>query len=279
MADNDMQAVIEAAREGVPFQTIDETPAIRTILVPGHGDHKSEVKTIDREVGLPAPLRKRGTVVVFDAASFNQVLADNSDAGNIAIYFDRNPDKPSVVAVMNGNGKTGAGWSDYRAKIEFRPTPQWVKWKKLDGHMLPQVAFAEFIEDNIEDIAEPAGATMLEIATYLEAVRTVNFKSGIRLTSGAIQLRHEQDDQAKVGASTLDVPETFKLGIAPIFGLPSYSVPARFRYRISEGKLTLGYKLQRVETMMAQIVEDVIAKIERGANVSVMDGLPPDVVK
>ena len=279
MPDSDMQAVIEAAREGVQFQSINSTPGIEHILFPGHGVHPSRIEKVDLELGLLAPIRKRGTVVVFDAASFNQVLADNADAGDISIYFDRNPDKPSVVAVMNGNGKSGAGWSDYRARIEFRPTPQWVKWKKLDGQMLPQVVFAEFIEDNIEDIADPAGATMLEIATYLEAVRTVNFKSGIRLTSGAIQLRHEQDDQAKVGASTLDVPETFKLGIAPIFGLPSYSVPARFRYRISEGKLTLGFKLQRVESMMAQIVEDVIAKIERGANVSVMDGLPPDIMR
>jgi uncharacterized protein YfdQ (DUF2303 family) len=177
--------------------------------------------------------------------------------------------------VLNGNGPSGAGWSDFRVKIEFRQTPQWVKWKANDGKMLAQVAFAEFIEDNIEDIAEPAGATMLEIATYLEAVRTVNFKSGVRLANGTVQFRHEQDDVTKVGANTIDVPETFTLGIAPIFGLNPFRVPARFRYRISEGRLTLGYKLQRIETMMGLIVEQVITAIEHGANISVMDGLPP----
>jgi uncharacterized protein YfdQ (DUF2303 family) len=233
------------------------------------------IQKVDISSDYMTPFRKTGSITVFDAASFNQIIADNSDAGNITIYFDRNPDNPSVVGVLNGNGKAGAGWSDFRVKIVFRPTPQWQKWKAIDGKMLPQLAFAEFIEDNIEDIADPSGAAMLEIATYLEAVRTVNFRSGVRLTSGVVQFRHDQDDQTKVGANTLDVPETIKLGIAPIFGLPSYSVPARFRYRLTEGKLSLGIKLQRVETMMAQIVEDVIAKIERGTNVSVLDGLPP----
>jgi hypothetical protein len=57
--------------------------------------------------------------------------------------------------------------------------------------------------------------------------------------------------------------------------LPPYSVPARFRYRIQDGKLLLGIKLQRVETMMSAIVEDVVGKIERGTNVSVLDGVAP----
>jgi len=31
----------------------------------------------------------------------------------------------------------------------------------------------------------------------------------------------------------------------------------------------------RVESVMGQIIEDIIAKIDCGANVSVLDGLPP----
>lgn len=275
----DPQPIIDTARASATPTTLAQTSALEHVLIPGHGIHPSRVEKIDLEAGNLKPVRKRGVVTVFDAASFNQAILDNADAGDCAIYFDRNPDAPSVVAILNGNGKSGPGWTDFRVKIEFRATPQWAKWKAIDGKMLSQVQFAEFIEDNIEDIAEPSGATMLEIATYLEAVRTVNFRSGVRLTSGAIQLRHEQDDQLKVGANTVDFPETIKLGISPIFGLPSYSVPARFRYRITEGKLTLGIRLQRVETMMAQIVEDVIAKIERGSNVSVLDGRAPEPVK
>lgn len=275
MSAENMQPVIDAARQGALPTKLHESDGVAYWLIPGVGQEPSKVEEIEywRQAGTPR--RKSGHVTVFDAASFNQVLADNSDTGNIAIYFDRNPEKPSVVAVLNGHGKAGPGWGDFRCSILFRSTPQWMKWRGIDGKMMSQVGFAEFLEDNLEDIAEPAGAIMLEIATYLEAVRTVNFRSGIRLASGTVQFRHDQSDEAKVGAGTIEVPETIVLGVAPIFGLPSYRVPARFRYRIENGKLMLGVKLQRVETMMAQIVEDVAAKIERGANVSVMDGLPP----
>lgn len=275
METDNIQAVIDAVRGGTPAQELAVVGTKKHVLITGAGQFASEVETIDLEHGLPKPARKRGKVQVFDAASFNNVLKDNGDAGNVAIYFDRNPDKPSVVAILNGHGKQGPGWGDFRVEIVFRHTPQWVKWKANDGKMLQQLAFAEFVEENLEDIAEPAGATMLEVAQHLQVIRNVNFKSRVALTSGAFTFQHAQDDQTSVGAGDVTFPQNFTLGIAPVFGLAAYKVPARFRYRISEGKLYLGYKLQRTETIMAQIVEDVIAKIERGANVSVMDGLPP----
>lgn len=275
---DNIQAVIDAAREGSKPTLLSETVGVAHWFVPGHGERPSQITRVDLEAGADAPLRSKGLVTVFDAASFNQVIRDNTDTEtmNTTIYFDRNPTKPSVVAVMNGNGTEGPGWGDFRVQIVFRETPQWTKWKHHDGHMLPQVLFAEFLEDNLEDIAEPNGAAMLEIATYLEAVRSVQFKSGIRLSSGAVQFRHEQNDETKVGANMVEVPEVFKLGIRPIQGMPSYEVPARFRWRLTEGKLTLGYKLQRIESLMSQILEDVIAKIEKAANISVLDGLPPE---
>ncbi|MCB8880098.1 DUF2303 family protein [Acidisoma cellulosilytica] len=272
---DNMQAVIDAARQGTVSTQIESVGTTRWFFVPGAGSDQGRIEKIETENAGGHPHRKRGNVIVFDAASFNQVLADNADAGNIAVYFDRSPEKPSVVAILNGNGPSGPGFGDFRAHIVFRPTPQWEKWKRFDGKLLSQVDFAEFVEENLDDIAEPAGGAMLDIVTKLQAIRTVNFKSGVRLSSGEIQFQHMEDVQAQVGAGSIAVPETFTLGIAPIFGLASYAVPARFRYRIQEGRLQMGYKLQRVETMMGKIVEDVIGKIERGANISVMDGLPP----
>lgn len=270
---DNIATLIEAIRAGTaPIKEIDY-PGRKVILLPGHDQFEARTVEIDAETGLPTPLRKRGRVVVFDAASFNMVLKDNADAGNIAIYIDRNPEKPAVVAVLNGNGVTGPGWGDFRCEIQFRPTPQWVKWRALDGKLLEQVPFGEFLEENMEDIAEPAGATLLEIATYLTVSRSLNFKSGIHLGNGTVQLQHDESDDVKAG--DLAIPETFTLGIAPVYGLAGYLVPARFRYRIKDRKLMLGFKLQRIETLMGKIVEDVIGKIEKGANISVFDGLAP----
>jgi uncharacterized protein YfdQ (DUF2303 family) len=267
---NNVRAIIDIARDNVKPELVHTNDGLAVLYTPKYGFH-----TINRETGLLKPLRKRGRFIVFDPASFNQFLKDNADAGDIAVYFDRNVKSPAVVAVLNAHGKNGAGWGDLRCEIEFRRTPQWERWAAADGKMMPQVAFAEFIEDNIADIASPAGSTMLEVATQLDAKRTLQFRSGVRLQDGRIQFQHLEDLEAKVGAGEIAVPEMFSLGIAPIFGMPSYQVPVRFRYRIEGGKLTMGFRLQRTEDMMRQIIEDVIAKIERGANVSVMEGREP----
>ena len=278
MTDN-IQAAIDAGRAQIAPVELHKTDASALWFVAHGNDGEGQFYTHNTEAGAGEPYRKRGHVVVFDAASFNMVLADNADAGNIAIYIDRNPTKPAVVAVLNGHGKGGPGWGDFRASIEFRPTPQWAKWTGIDGKMMPQTQFAEFIEDNLADIAEPVGARMLEIATHLEATRTVNFKSAVRLSNGAVQFHNNEDTEAKVSAGKIDVPETFVLALAPLQGLPLYKVPARFRYRITEGKLTLGLKLQRVEDLMTSVLNDVVQKIERGANISVIEGRAPEVTK
>jgi len=185
----DIQAVIDTARAGVEPKVLAEGPGFKRLYVPGHGDHASVVLDVDLRATLAAPTRKTGTTTVFDAASFNSVIKDNSDAGNIAIYVNRDPAAPAIEAVLNGHGKGGPGWSDFRAKIEFA--------RRRNGEVAGegrQVVepgeFAEFVEDNLDDIAAPPRADFLEIVSFLQATRTNEFKSGVRLSSGAIQFQN-----------------------------------------------------------------------------------------
>ncbi len=272
----DMQAVIDAARAGVNPVHLNRSHEQSLVFAPLGNDGNGRV--LDLEKHLLKPHRKRGAITVYDAASFNIVLADNADAGDICIYLDRDLSRPAITAVMNDHGKTGAGWRDFRCEIGFRETPQWLRWRAMDGKMLRQADFAEFIEDNLADIESPPGAQMLEIVTYLQATRTVNFKSAVRLSNGQVQFQNSDDIDAKVGPGMIAVPETFTLALAPLLGCPSYRVPARFRYRLQDGKLMLGFKLQRIEDLMSELINDVVAKIERGANISMLEGKAPSVV-
>lgn len=277
-----MQAVIDAARTGQTPTPIAKQDGRDVVLIPGFGAHPTRIEIVNTEAGLARPIRKRGDVTVFDAIGLKQIITDNADAGDVAVYVDRNPDAPGVVAILNGNGAGGPGWGDFRATLEFRWTPQYLKWKANDGKLIGQTEFAEFIEDNMDDIAEPAAAEMLEIAQYLQATRTVNFKSGIRISSGAVQFQNVEDIQAQVGAGQVAIPEVFKLSLAPVFGVQPFAVPARFRYRVQDGKLKLGYKLQRIESMMNTVLDDVVGQLEPaegGKHFEVLHGLPPAATK
>ena len=251
---DNVQAIIDAARLGAEPKKLDTVGGIQHYAVP----HAAQLVTVNLETGLQAPLRSRGTVQVFDAVSFSEILKANIEAGDATIYINRDANAPAIVAVLNGNGENGPGWGDFRVEIQFRFTPQWKRWLAIDGRMMSQTAFAEFIEDNMSDVVTPPGAEMLEIAQYLSATRSVDFKSAIRLSSGQIQFQNLESIDAKVGAGQVAIPETITLGIAPVFGLPPFRVEARFRYRIQDGKLQLGIKLQRIEDIMETVVNDMV---------------------
>ena len=265
-----MQAVIDAARKGVDPVTIKEVGSAVLLWTQDGG-----VQTIDIEAYGAAPNRKRGTVTVFDAESLNRMLVDHAVPGHTMVYVNPDADRPAIVAVFNGAGIAGPGFGDHRATIGFRETPQWKKWKAIDGKLMPQPEFAEFIEDNLQDIATPDGATMMEIVTYLQATRTVDFKSGIKLSNGSVQLTNIEDVQASVGAGNIAVPDTFEIALSPVFGTAPFKIPARFRYRIESGKLRLGLKLLRLEDVMAQIIKEIEAEIVLPEGVGKVYGVAP----
>ena len=83
-------------------------------------------------------------------------------------------------------------WCRHRATLAFRPTPEWTTWTGLSGRHLSQVDFAAFIEDNLPDIADPAGADILDVTRSLEAKKSVEFRSSIRLQDGSSQLTYDE---------------------------------------------------------------------------------------
>jgi uncharacterized protein YfdQ (DUF2303 family) len=268
---DNMQAVIDAARVGqapVVLRTADHFEVVST---PG----EVTLHTLDLEKFNATPFRKKGTVTVFDAESLNRLLIDNADAGHITVYVNPDANKPAIVAVLNGSGPDGPGWGDFRVSIGFRETPQWAKWKAIDGKLLPQVDFAEFVENNLGDIASPDGATMMEIVTYFNATRSGDFRSAVKLSNGTVQLTNIENIEAQVGAGNIAVPDTFEVALSPVFGVAPFRIPARFRYRIENRKLLLGFKLQRIEDVMATIMKDFEAEIVLPEGASKVYGTPP----
>jgi len=267
---DNIQAVIDAAREGVHLVTLDESSHHKVVYSSKHG-----LQTVDLAPYQAHPAHKSGHVKVFDAVSFSTFLEENAVPDRTTIYIDRDPQKPAVVAVIDGNGKGGPGYGRFRASIAFRPMPQWVKWCAIDGKFMPQETFAEFVEDNLEDIVDPPGAEMLEIVTSFQATRSLDFKSAVRLSNGQVQFIHLETTDAVVKSGEIKCPETFNIGISPFFGVTAFKIQARFRYRINDRKLSLGFKLQRPEGVMEQVMDDIEKAIQPPPGVITVHGTAP----
>lgn len=234
---------------------------------------------------LPWPARKRGTVYADDVASFARYYGKHAD-GSSEVFADIGA--WSITAVLDahnsdgsyqhGSELDGARWQEHRLVLKLAVTPEWATWTGANGKMSPQVTFAEFIEDHITDIAADGpctGADLLEMAQQFQAHTKVQFSSGSRLSSGETQFTYAETIEAKAGQrGNITIPGAFELAIRVFEDLDPYRVKARFRYRLNDGALLLGYRLNDPERIVRDAVDLVIAKAEEATGVTIMRGRP-----
>lgn len=286
MTDRDKQgALIGEPLEGLATRTENDaviavaqqatTPHV--IVVDGVADFQLvgvpeavRLERIDTRDLTDAPRRKKGGAVLQDAASFVAYVKRHKTDATV-IYA--NQDAGTITAVLNDHATKGAGWGDFRAVLRLTPTDEWEHWISNNDKLLTQIAFAEHIEDGLLEIVKPPSADMLELAQHFQAHSKVDYKSDRLLQSGQRQFVYEETIEAKAGATgEIKIPRDFELGIAPYEGSDTYSVVARLRYRLTEGKLTIGYALVRPHDVLRDAFNDVLKAVQAGTDAPVVRG-------
>lgn len=232
-----------------------------------------EIQIADLERYLANPRRLHESITLHTPAALGAFVAAFKVDGT-ALYADL--EARTIVGVLNGSVKGQAGWNDHRASLELRHTPDWKHWASKDGQLTGQVAFAEHIEEGLDAIVDPPAADMLELAQSFEAKQSVQFRQANRLQDGQRQLVYDEAIDAKAGTKgSIDIPEFFTLGLAPFEGCDPYKIQARLRYRISEGRLTIGYKLVRPDEVLRATFDDIVATVEKATGLTAFGGKPP----
>lgn len=218
------------------------------------------------------PARKCGTTTVRDVDSFLAYWGKHS-SGSSEVYAD--VERRTVTAVLDAHSENSANWGGHRLVLSLRHTTAWRAWTGINGQLMPQTEFAEFIEDNLADIAEPEGAAMLEIAQSFEATTKAEFQSSQRLASGERKFAYVEDTEARAGQrGELTIPATIKLGLRPFEGTEPYALVARFRYRLDKNQLRLGIRLDRPEDILTAAFGDLRNEIDGVIAQAVLNGSP-----
>lgn len=216
------------------------------------------------------PARHRGNTVLRDVRSFNEYV-NNRKTGSTLIYGAYTP--PVFKAVFNDHLGDTPGWRDDTATYACPHSIEWVTWQGRNGRHMSQTEFAQFIEDNLPDIANPPAADMLEISRSLEAKKKVDFASGVRLSNGQNELTYTEEISGTASKGKLQVPEQFTIGIPVLEGGTRYAVPCRLRYRIADGgKLTIWYEMVRPHKVLEDAVNTVWSLIQTTTEIKVLNG-------
>lgn len=221
------------------------------------------------------PSRKRGTVQVKDVASLLTCLHDQMLQGaKETAYVYADPDARTITAIFNDQ-RGGAGWRDYRAALKAEYTPEFQRWLENNGasRAKSQADFAEFIEDNLADVAEPFAQQLLTVATTIQASSGIEFKSARRLQDGQSQLTYHETINATAGADgALSIPKEFTLGLRIFKNGGGYLLKARLKYRLAAGSVKFWYELDRPERAVEDAFTGYVNEVREKSGYAVLIG-------
>lgn len=248
-------AITQASSEPKPLDPVSP----QALIIPAGGH--AHIPDLDKY--LPTPRRKTGTYKPADVTSLIDYLTVHSDTEHTTIWIDQVTSR--IVAVINDNAAGAPGWRDHRADLQLLTTPEWKHWTSRDGQRLGQEDFAEHLQDGVEQIRVPDAATMLEIAQTIQGKTKVDWRSATRLDNGEIGFAYQEEVQASAGrAGQLEIPQELTLAVSPFYGEPPSDLTARLRYRIRDGNLTIGYKLNQPHELVLGVLKRIAGRLLAG---------------
>ncbi len=172
-------------------------------------------------------------------------IADEAQ-GTVRLIFDAQPNE----------------WGTVYADLMLLGSPEAKRWMAASGTYMAQQDFAEFCELNLETFSSPNAAKILEIAQTFQAKSTVDYSSAVRLFSGAIKLRREEQINATAGErSDISIPEVLTVAM-PIYKFgKAYAVMARLRYRIVDSAVKLSVLLVDPEMAIEHAFKEVVDEV------------------
>ncbi|WEH40761.1 DUF2303 family protein [Streptomyces sp. AM 2-1-1] len=266
----DLQPVIDAAMRSA-FPAALDPGKVYSLVTPDGRAHRIDL-TGPEFTGIPA--RKSGTTTVRDVDSFMAYFDKHGD-DDTEVYAD--VERRTITAVLDAHTAGDARWGGHRLQLSLRETTAWRAWTSMDGQLVPQGQFAEFIEDNLVDLVEPTAATMLELAESFEVTTSAEFQSSQRLDSGARKFSYVEEQTGKAGhKGDITIPATLTLALRPFEGSEPYKVTARFKYRLdkAKGELRLGFKIERPGDILTAAFEDIRTLIDSDVPMAVLNGAP-----
>ena len=210
------------------------------------------------------------SVKMIDAESFVAYVNRFKGGGDKTTIF-ADYTGPKIKACIDYHEKDRPDYLHH--DVTFVPpwSEQWARWRGIDGKAMSQTDFAEFIEENMADVVDPAGAVFLDLVTGLQAKKKVSFESGIRLHDGSNQLTYNEEIEAK-GRNTMLIPSEFSIGVPIFYQGAAYKVRAFLRYRIDEGRLLFTIKINRRLFVEQTAFSDITKLISEKTGLTVLNG-------
>lgn len=254
------RTLIDAAVEHLPKAELirsEEFPNIVAVVTPAGSSLRFE--DLEKYGATPARIKQEPT---FETPEGFTSYVNTFKRPNSRIFASLNNRR--VVAMLDYHGtddmeaNAGPSWITHRATYPAQYHPLFSAWAGLHDKQIQQAAFAEFLQDHAEDAVKPDPADLMEVASKFEAVRNVDFKSAINISTGERQFRYDEKDSP---SGAIAMPKAILLRTPIFVGCPEVDWGVRLNYNISDGKLFFRVMVHRFEELLEREFESLVASI------------------
>lgn len=250
------------------------------IFVALDGDGNPHVMTDVHELDAkraPAPDRRKGVAQLDELDSFvdyvNRYKSDDavawadSERFTVSTVFNEHPPGPELDS---------AGYRDHRAVYACPRSQEWIDWTSKDGKPMSQIAFGDWIEQHLDDLAGP-NATLpdfpkptevLEMARKLSINIGGTFKREINPTTGEGTLISKQEHSQ----DSTKIPRAFLLKIPVFMNGTAYYVEARVRFALGEQGPAFQYTMHNRLLIERDAFGEVRAAVASRCSIPVLAG-------
>lgn len=264
--ESEARVVAELAKTAAGYELPD---AIRDKLAtPVIIDNNRSV--ISLEPLLARPIRIREQAKLTSVGSFVDYVNLHKNANSI---ITADEEKNTFKVIVDYHDEQGANNRQHTGALTLERTTPMKVWLEANKRKMSQEQFGLFIEENAADIVDPAAAVMLQVATELRAIKSVDFESKVALDNGSFVFSYKEDVKGSTRDGQTAVPQTFKIGIVPYRGMSeAYGVTARLRYRVSAQGLEMWYVITELDRVLETAFNEVRDTIATGTGLKVFDG-------
>ena len=137
------------------------------------------------------------------------------------------------------------------------------RWSEISGREVSQVSFARFVEEMLHTIAEPDGATLLEMAQELQIHRGVVARNTRRLADNTISIEYTESDETATKAGKFTVPDEIKIAVPVFLNTFPVEIKAKLRYNFNKGEpLTFEIKILNINTIILSQFQELAGDIQ-----------------
>jgi len=219
-------------------------------------------KIISLEHLLDQPKRTKAQVSLTTlAAHVEYIKAQRYTDANTVLFANRESLKFHTLLAYHETHTPN--WLDHSLTTTLTLSKQLQTWITKAGVWMPQEQFAEFLDENLNDITNPTPASVLDFVECLQCTRKESFRSALNQTTGEVQFMWEKANSTEERTT---IVREFSLGIPVWHRGEPVKIAARLQHRIKEqegGKagVNFRFKLEHIDRIQDTLWDEALTKL------------------